>query len=196
MAKPPVSFWKASDVRDIAESLIPDFHPHLAEKTILYVFRSEASEKKGRVVLGTARKVSGLNAYLAFRDMLESQDLSQRLLPALTGEARQSAPAAPSFYVIEIAHDTWLRLEGPQRIALVDHELAHIGDDGMVGHDVEEFREVIERHGLWKPDLKEFAKAMRQTPLFQTVSHSGSATVNATGVKASIAAIEEIHDIH
>ena len=169
MAKQPVTYWKATDVRDIAEALIPDWHEHLAEVTIMYVFRSQATEKNGRVVLGSTRKVSGLNAYLAMREMLESEDLRNRLEPAFNGDPRPAAPPVPSFYVIEIAHDTWAKLDGPQRIALVDHELSHLGADGLVSHDVEEFRDVIARHGLWKPDLKDFASAMNQVPLFEAV---------------------------
>jgi hypothetical protein len=152
MAKKPLTFWKADDVKAIAESLIEEFHPHIGDLTVLYVFRSEHSEENGKVVLGKARKVSGLNAYLAWRHLVEDED-------------REGAPVS-SFYVVEIAADTWLALTGPQRIALVDHELSHIGADGLVSHDVEEFRGVIERHGLWRPALEEFIEASKQEPLF------------------------------
>jgi predicted metallopeptidase len=151
MAKNPTTYWNADEVRDIAQPLIEQFHEHLLVATILYVFRSEATETKSRVVLGTARKVTGLNAYLAFRELLN--------------DTRQ----AFTFYVIEIAHDTWQKLTGPQRIALVDHELSHIGRDGMIGHDVEEFSSVVARHGLWKPDLKELKRAMDQPSLFESI---------------------------
>lgn len=153
MAKKPISFWRAREVQDIAESLIEEFHPHIAELTVLYVFRSEHSEENGKVVLGKARKVSGLNAYLAFRSMVDDE-----------GDAPQNVSG---FFVIEIAYDTWQALTPSQRIALVDHEMSHIGPDGMRSHDVEEFRGVIERHGVWRPALEEFIEASKQVPLFE-----------------------------
>jgi predicted metallopeptidase len=148
--KNPIRYWKAAEVQGIAEAIIPDFHEHIAGLTVLYVFRSEAAEAHGRRVLGKARKVSGLNAYLAFRHLLD--------------DVRAEAGA---FYVIEIAYDTWECLTDTQRIALVDHELSHIGPDGIVAHDVEEFKAVIERHGLWQPSLESFHKAGEQKPLFK-----------------------------
>jgi hypothetical protein len=154
--KEPITWWRANEVRDIAEGLMPEFHEHLADLRILYLFRSKHSEKKGRSTLGTCRKIGGLTAYLAFRTELE----------AITAE-RPPAPVADSFFVVEIAHDTWVHLSPSQRIALVDHELSHIGADAeMVGHDVEEFAAVIQRHGAWKTDLSAFLEASNQQHLF------------------------------
>lgn len=166
MAKKPITYWRAREVQEIAESLIAEFHPHIADLTVLYVFRSEHSEENCRVVLGKARRVGGLNAYLAFRQMVEDRELNSRV--AALGGDDQPEPREPvsAFYVIEIAFDTWQALTGPQRIALVDHELSHIGPAGMQTHDVEEFRGVIERHGLWRPALEEFIEASKQVPLF------------------------------
>jgi hypothetical protein len=160
MAKKPLTFYKADEVKAIAETLIADFHPHIGDLTVLYVFRSEHSEENGKVVLGKARKVSGLNAYLAWRHLVEDEDRGH------------GAPVS-SFYVVEIAADTWLALTGPQRLALVDHELSHIGADGLLSHDVEEFSGVIERHGLWRPALEEFIEASKQQPLFETTTATG-----------------------
>jgi hypothetical protein len=41
-------------------------------------------------------------------------------------------------------------------------------------HDVEEFAAIIRRHGLWKEDVKLFARAVRQCelPLFDGVELS------------------------
>jgi predicted metallopeptidase len=158
--KEPITYWRAQEVKAIAESLIPEFHKHLDEDApdIIYVFRSKHAEAHGRVRLACVRKISGLNAYLAFRDQLESIDEGER----------PPAPVAHAFFVMEVAWDTWEKLSGPQRIALVDHELSHIGRDGdTVGHDVEEFSAVLRRHGAWKPDLREFLSASEQQPLFE-----------------------------
>jgi Putative phage metallopeptidase len=139
--KEPITYWRATVVKDIAAGLIGEFHEHLEEATILYIFRSKHTESHGRV---------------AFRTELES----------ITGE-RPPAPVAESFYLMEVAWDTWTALTGPQRIALVDHELEHIGPTGLQGHDVEEFGVILARHGAWKPDLKAFLAAGDQQPLFE-----------------------------
>lgn len=149
--------WRhAPEVHAIAEEVIDDHHPHLANAPIRYVFRDTASVSRGRVVLGRARKVSGLNAYLV----------------GLVGRERVDPPA--DFFVLEIAADEWQRLDIKQRVALVDHELCHLWVEEpadplehrklrIVGHDVEEFTEVIQRHGLWRPSVKAFADAAQMT---------------------------------
>jgi Putative phage metallopeptidase len=77
---------------------------------------------------------------------------------------------APDMFVVEIAFDAWEVLTERQRVALVDHELCHLVIEGtetgeivrrIKGHDVEEFQVVAERHGAWKPDLADFAKALQ-----------------------------------
>lgn len=138
----------AHAVREIAEELIPAHHSHLIEfgARIEYVWRDEAAKSKGKIVLGKARRISGLNAFLAREDR------------SVEGEGVQD------FFVVEIAEDTWADLTPAQRRALVDHELSHCGVDwGEAGdletrlvlraHDCEEFCSVVRRHGLWKPDL-------------------------------------------
>jgi len=155
--KEPTTYWRAREVREIADELIPDFHEHLFEMNVRYIFESKHSVSKGRVRLAHMRKVSGLNAYLAQAHELEEM-----------GGGRPPAPVAPSFFLMVVAHDTWMQLTGSQRIALVDHELKHIGADGeLVGHDIEEFADVVARHGIWKPDLAEFIAASKQQPLFE-----------------------------
>lgn len=145
-----MTYASAPDVAHIAGDLIatvPD-HADLAGVDIVYVWRDKAAKSKGRTVLGKARKVSGLNALLA-RDLDDDAPL----------------------FVIEIAQDEWIDLTTKQRYALVDHELSHlrvkIGDDGerdlsVRGHDVEEFRAVIDRHGFWKADVADFAVSVSE----------------------------------
>ena len=177
MAKEELTFWRADDVGEVAEALIPDYHPHLLEMTVLYIFRSKAAQNKGKDVWGKARKLTGLNAYLAVRSELDPLE-----------------PASPSFFVVEIAHDVWNQLRAPERIALVDHELSHIAPDGsMQGHDVEEFKTIVARHGHWRKSLKEFAEAGKQVPLFEAVealrpkkgSGIDSVTISTPGGKST-----------
>jgi len=81
-----IEHWRADEVQDIAEGLIPSFHPHVGGLAIVYLFRSKAAEKNGKKVWGKARKITGLNAYLASR-----------------GNYDPLAPVAPQpVYVLEI----------------------------------------------------------------------------------------------
>jgi hypothetical protein len=155
--KEPVTWWRATEARDIADGLISEFHEHLLQETILYVYRSKHTESKGRQRWASVRLIGGLTAYLA-----QAHELDQ--LPGV----RPPAPEAQSFYLMEIAWDIWLKLKSSQRIALIDHELSHISPAGLVGHDIEEFAAVVSRHGAWKPDLSDFLEASHQVPLFES----------------------------
>lgn len=151
------SYRSAPDVRKIADKLITQHHQHLLGEAdrIIYLFRSEAARSKGRVVLGKARLLSGLNAWLY--------------------DAGVDGPAADGLegaecarFVMEIAHDEWRELNAAGRKALVDHELCHFwietdeetGDQKLMirGHDLEEFVEVVARHGCWRPEVEHVVK--------------------------------------
>lgn len=143
-------YARADEVAKIAADLIRDVEMHkpLAQARIEYVWRDKASKSNDRVVLAKARKVSGLNAYLA--------NASAGLMDLDANEP---------LFVVEVAADTWERLKPEQRIALIDHELCHLvvdenGDGDPVlstrGHDLEEFACIVERHGLWKSDVAAF----------------------------------------
>lgn len=152
------NYTEAPEVQAIAATIIEMYHPHLKGIRVEYVFRSKAAKNKGRIVLGTARLVSGLNAFLASPS---EADEESEIFQAEEGEA---------FFTIEIAKDEWKHLTDTQRAALVDHELCHCwaGEDEdadgnpkmiykIIGHDVEEFTAIIQRHGLWKGDVQSFA---------------------------------------
>lgn len=147
----PVTYTPAPDAEQIGRQLVAKHHTHLVNERIEYVFRSEAAKSGGRVVWGKARKVSGLNAWLANpeRDQLEEDE------------------EADAFFVIELAHDVWTGLSGKQKVTLVVHELSHCtirfnnnGDASLTvaAHDLEEFEDVVRRHGFYRSDLKHFAK--------------------------------------
>jgi hypothetical protein len=154
-------YTTAPEVETLARKLINtvDRHEHLADVRVDFIFINEAPASKGRLVLGRARKVGGLTAYLASADATAE--------PNLDG----FAPRAP-FFVIEISFDTWQGLTEAQRVALVDHELCHCRVDfddktgeqklSTVGHDVEEFACVVERHGLWSNGLTGMGRVMSE----------------------------------
>lgn len=139
-------------------------HRDLQHATILCVYRDKAAVSRGKTVLGKARKLSGLAAYLARPDVV-----------------------GPLF-VIEIPRDLWRNMKPEQQLALVDHELCHLevddgADGGWVGrtrgHDVEEFLGVIDRHGLWKADVARLATAAaHQLELEIAVPEDGTAVVD------------------
>lgn len=163
-------WWTADEVEELAEKLIAEHHPHLADVKIRYVFRDKAASSKGRAVLGKARRISGLNAHLV----------------GLVG--RNHVDGEVNFFVVEIASNTWRQLDEKQRVALVDHELCHLDieepedatkDRKLVlrGHDVEEFTEIVQRHGLWKADVEELVKAGGQLTIEDQLKDSDSVTV-------------------
>lgn len=106
----------------------------------------------GRLVLGRCRKATDLDRELA-----------------------------PYDFVILLNRDFWQhpKVTDVQRDALLDHELMHASvsfdEDGdykrdnrgrcvfrIRKHDLEEFRDVVARHGLYKDDLIDFERALRR----------------------------------
>lgn len=114
---PGTEFWRAPEVKAIADELIPKHHIHLNryDVAIKYVFRDPAARSKGRLVYGRAKKVSGL--------------------PAL----------------------------------------------GTRGHDLEEFTEVVKRHGLWRPPVVEFAETAKAAQLAFPINAGSAGDVLRTG---------------
>jgi len=124
-------------------------HAHLVEARICVVWaRGWKPDKDEERVLGKAKKASDFDRELRDWD-----------------------------FVILLNEVAWTHLEPLQRRALVDHELCHCAAalDPETGdqledercrpvwrirkHDLEEFREVVERNGLYKDDLARFASA-------------------------------------
>jgi hypothetical protein len=151
---------EAPEVKDIAERLIMAHHPNLElwMDEIRYVFRNEAAKSKGKTVFGKAHKVTALACYLATNS------------PGDMNSFDDSPPPPADMFVMEIAHDVWEVLTREQREALVDHELQHMdvlyAEDGSFKrvirpHDIEEFNAIVQRHGAWRPDIKDFADALQ-----------------------------------
>lgn len=145
----PVVYEVAPEVRAVGLRLIQEHHPTLRGTRVEFVFRSKAATRNGRVVGGSAKKITGVNALLATPGAQSSEDLP--------------------FFLITIAKDVWERLDQRKREALVDHELEHcridIDEDGdahltMRGHDIEEFASIVGRHGLWSDGLEWFVSSL------------------------------------
>lgn len=129
------------DVLGLAAEVVSHYHPALQDAKMGFIFQDEASIRFGKQVLGTAQKISD----------------------------KQRAAGLDMDYLITIALDVWKSLSLTQKKALIDHELCHCdyayGEAKMRGHDIEEFNCIVERYGLWKPDLKEFGISVNQAML-------------------------------
>lgn len=124
-------------------------HTHLAEAKIGLAWRSGwRSDADGHTKMGQCRKSSDLD-----REMYAGFD-----------------------FVILLNEEAWGGLNTAQKSALIDHELCHaalsMDSNGepkyndrnrlccrIKKHDVEEFRCIVERHGLWTQDLADIATA-------------------------------------
>ena len=147
-----MEYDKCTAARDIANSIIPDFHEHLAGIKIAYLLKLTEDEKPIKLPSRSGKKlVFGSAAKIADK------------LHFLSGYV----------FVIEFDEKLWKSLSDRQQMALVDHELCHCGydDDGpyIKDHDLTEFRAVIARHGMWTDDVKRFVQVAtgQDLPLFR-----------------------------
>ncbi|SRR6266436_10005032 len=135
------------------EKMCKRYHPELRKARIALAWRiSYKPDKDGHIILGKCHKASDLQRELADYD-----------------------------YVILLNKEVWNDKEftKKQKYALIDHEMCHAApvfnkkgknkkdDRGrycwrMRDHDVEEFHEIVKRHGIWKRDLELFAAALLQ----------------------------------
>ncbi|SRR6266567_3976560 len=133
------TYWQPpAEVEELARKVIEDHHPELVGVRIDYVFRSPPQVRGSHVVLGKARKISGLSAFLA----------------------RSNG----AFLVMELAGDLWPEWTERRRRAVIDHELCHMATDDngapvLVPHDIEEFVAIVERNGIWRRELEQLLLA-------------------------------------
>lgn len=141
----------------LMDRLINQHHPALAKAAICLAWmRGKKADKDGRLHLGRAAKSADLHRQLHEYD-----------------------------WIVILNREAFGDFTAQQRAALIDHELCHCRPatdkhneqktdaQGKLQwrcrkHDVEEFREVVERHGLWKADLETLYQAMvssRKEPL-------------------------------
>lgn len=142
----------------ILEEVQTAHHSHLKDATILLAWHEGwKHDADGHRKLGMAKKCSDLDR--------------ERM---------------PGDFVVVLNQNAWEFMDDTQKRALIDHELCHcqvaadtngepkIDDRGRVcyrmrRHDIEEFQEVVARHGCYKADLGRFVEAAmkkRTEPLF------------------------------
>ncbi|KJS23134.1 MAG: hypothetical protein VR72_02920 [Clostridiaceae bacterium BRH_c20a] len=157
------NFKKAPEVEAIALELISQFHPHLKDA----VDKLDFYKRYGGGVdwAGKCKKCTSFERHLTSK-----------------------------MFFVFINDDVWTRMNSNQREALVDHELCHIlrrkgefinhetrevefrwankedPDNWYIReHDVEEFSDVIYRHGLWETGIEKFAVAVRKASHQMTI---------------------------
>ncbi len=144
-----VQLWQAPAVESLGRELVEAHHQHLQGKPLVFAFAPKSLKVRGRPAAGRAEIISGKAAAFA------------------AGLPEQAGPqdAEERFFLITIAYPVWVNLSDARKRALVDHELCHCGLTEKGGltiwpHDVEEFRAIIDRHGLWEPGVEKFAESV------------------------------------
>lgn len=127
-----------NEVIEIAQEVIEKWHPDLEEASIAFIFRTEAPTSNGRVAYGAASRIKPEHQLLGL-----DHD-----------------------FLIWLAQDKWYTLTDAQKVALIDHELCHVGFNDkdkpvMIDHDIQEFACIIERHGFWWPNPERFIEAVQ-----------------------------------
>src|SRR5687768_2994008 len=89
----------------IAEPLIERHHRHLVDAKVLFLFTTQQRKRAGQDVYATAQKLADLQRYLHSGHMCSIEDGAD--------------------FLILIGWNEWSSLTEKQRIALIDHELAH-----------------------------------------------------------------------
>lgn len=152
-----VEWREDKDLSAICRKLVDDHHGHLIGYPLRIVFRSKSRRLRGSLTYGTAEIVSGRFAFFVMTEDEKGMD----------GQDKGS-----KMFWIEIAEDLWEELSPNQRLALVDHELMHcvIEEDeegtpymDIRPHDIEEFADIVRRHGLWDEGLWNFGLAIMES---------------------------------
>lgn len=163
---------ESRDLEVVAEALIERHHPHLTDARLLYL-QTDARVKCQPKVLGPFER------YLS------------------SGSA--TSVRAGYHFALVVNVDVWAGLDDGRKAALVDHLLAHCGriedDHGRTvwvvnPHLIEEFPEVIRRHGLWRPVLQDLGAVIRQLPLLPPVNGAADVARRLAGTSAGIEAGE------
>lgn len=158
----------APEVKKIAEELIPKYHPHLITVRIDYVFSDATPMAGGKEVCGNMKKISGLAAFLATPPSAEAG-------ATVDEEGNPILPNNDPFFCLSIAKPAWEVMDTSSRIAEVDKRLCYAGtkekEDGsfslvLLRPDVEEFGEIIDRHGMYQSGISTFVeRAKRHSPV-------------------------------
>lgn len=133
-------YWRDSVLDKLSEEIRMKHHEHLHNAEIVFLLTKKASVKGGRISYGKTRLANGLTKYFARAD-----------------------------FVIVITAMLWDKATPEKRRVMVDHELCHCSYEedekgnrtwAIRHHDVEEFTAIVDRHGLWQEQLRDFGLAV------------------------------------
>lgn len=136
-------------LEQLADHLIDRHYPHLQHARIVYLWNDNT-------------------------DWMNSGEA--RLVPDKFQKAGLQAD-----FIITIKKYTW-DAYAEHREPLLDHELRHCcrdmsGNWRMAKHEVTEFADIVGRHGLWEPALKQFDDARRRFEAQQLLPYISSIEV-------------------
>jgi hypothetical protein len=149
----PILFGGFDAGVEIAGRLIPKHHPHLISAKFEFFLRNKAQKQGSKKVSGIVKKASPFERHIIsqFRNDHEEPD-----------------------FIVIIALDAWNDFQPSQRVALIDHLLTRcygeeVEEDGSMKYsirpfDVQEFAEVVQRHGKWNGSLQEFVDQLEKDP--------------------------------
>lgn len=137
----------SEEIERIAHTVINEHHEHLRRASIAYVMKMCERDQKGQPKIPALSTRVGVFAAVA----------KIRTVPALW------QCLAGFDFVVEVDEARWMFLADEQQMAVMDHELCHATEDEngwyVRDHDVEEFADVLARHGAWYGRLDAFVKS-------------------------------------
>jgi hypothetical protein len=168
-------FTEAYDAAEIARQLIPNFHKHLENALVKYLFTygkwTADAEPFGKAKVLTAAERFLCNLHI----------------------------------IIQIPHDVWERIEDKCKIAAVDHMLSHIylkeyADDGapIFGyqeHSLQDFEGTISRHGYWRSGLKGLKEALEGSEQLSLFKNGSVATAGRRALEQGLGMEEHVENL-
>lgn len=156
----PLQYDPAGEpVEKLATDLIRQYHSHLVNAKIAYLYRNKDMTVKGKKAIATAEKCGPKTRALSNFD-----------------------------FIITIVYEQWNLLSDQQKYAIMDHELCHcwVEDDEKTGetrfkilpHDFEDFGDVLKRHGLYSEPAVALGRAMSSAQNPNTFPENIKTTVN------------------
>lgn len=146
--KPRVEYQEMPEAVDIVRKLVMSHH-------------ADALDEAHIVVVGTPQESTSPDQHTA---RIRVAKPMEKFLLARSKERAD--------YIIEIVIDLWNGHTPPDQERILDHELCHaLGRDEKGRyrirrrHDVEEFDDILRRHGAWTPQLERFVGIAQQIRL-------------------------------
>jgi hypothetical protein len=170
------TYREAEGPRKVAKPYLDKYHPHVKNIKVEYLFIDKPIRINGQERPMKVQRVSGLNAYLA---------------------TCNDEPEA-EFVVVIINEEVWKLYDDSQREAVMDMALMYISVDQESGsislrsEDVHGFSEILERHGAWEPNLKNFIEAAKNPTLPGLEDAVGSAGKGKGNGKSRGGAVKHI----